>query len=515
MGTRAAQAAVATWLAGVAAMALVGSAPGSPLQPPLPAGDAGAGPLAALMRAAFGGRIASDDPAAVVASVLAIALVVVGFGLVARVAWRGELSLRATLVLAVIGCVVVLAMPLLYSRDVYSYALYGRIAAFHHANPYVVTPAEVSTDPFFPLVGSQWRSTTSVYGPVFTMLSVVLTRVFEGPAAVVAAFRALAVLSVLGAAALIARTCLRVRPGVAAFAVAAFALNPAVLFQTAGSGHNDAFVALSIAAAMAFVVSRRELAATVALVLGTLIKSTCGVALVLWIVVVVARRRGADRWRALALHLGTAIGVAILTALPFLRGGDPTLGQTQLADHEGWLAPARVVRVLFERIGDAVSASAGDLASDAARIVFAAVLIGALVVIAIVTARVARGASSGSPVQPEDVGASWGWGFLAVMLFGPVLLPWYVAWGLPVAWALPRVARRTMLVVSVLAMASLFAADAVTFPDAFQLTARWANYVLAPIVLVLAFEPARDLVARWRRGGDLAQERQTPVGNAS
>ena len=72
-----------------------------------------------------------------------------------------------------------------------------------------------------------------------------------------------------------------------------------------------------------------------------------------------------------------------------------------------------------------------------------------------------------------------------------------------------------MLVVSVLVMLSLFAADAVTFPDAFQLTARWANYVLAPIVLVLAFEPARDLVARWRRGGDLAQERKTPVGNAS
>ena len=515
MGTRAARVAVATWLAGVAAMALVGSAPGSPLQPPLPAADAGAGPLAALMRAAFGGRIASDDPAAVVASVLAIALVVVGFGLVARVAWRGDLSLRATLVLAVIGCIVVLAMPLLYSRDVYSYALYGRIAAFHHANPYVVTPAEVSTDPFFPLVGSQWRSTTSVYGPVFTMLSVALTRVFEGPAAVVAAFRALAVLSVLGAAALIARTCMRVRPGIAAFAVAAFALNPAVLFQTAGSGHNDAFVALSIAAAMAFVASRRELAATVALVLGTLIKSTCAVALVLWIVVVVVRRRGADRRRALALHLGTAIGVAILTALPFLRGGDPALGQTQLADHEGWLAPARVVRVLFERIGDAVSASAGDLASGAVRLVFAAVLIGALVVIAIVAARVARAASAGSPVQPEAVGASWGWGFLAVMLFGPVLLPWYVAWGLPVAWALPRVARRTMLVVSVLAMASLFAADAVTFPDAFQLTARWANYVLAPIVLVLAFEPASDLVARWRRGGDLAQERETRVGNAS
>jgi hypothetical protein len=506
MGTRAARVAVATWLAGVAAMAIVGSAPGSPLQPPLPAGDAGAGPLAALMRAALGRRITSDDPAAVVASVLAIALVVAGFAFVARVAWRGDLSLRATFVLAAIGCVVVLAMPLLYSRDVYSYALYGRIASFHHANPYVVTPADVRTDPFFSLVGSQWRTTTSVYGPVFTMLSVALTRVFEGSAAVVAAFRALAVLSVMGAAALIARTCLRVRPEMAAFAVAVFALNPAVLFQTAGSGHNDAFVALSIAAAVAFVASRRELAATVALVLGTLIKSTCGVALLLWIVVVVARRRRTDRKRALALHLGTAIGVALVTALPFLRGGDPTLGQTQLVDHEGWLAPARVMRVLFERIGDAISISAGDLASDAIRLVFVCGLIGALVVIAIVAARAARGAPPGSSADPVGAGAAWGWAFLVVMLLGPVLLPWYVAWGLPVAWALPRVARRTMLVVSVLAMVSLFAADAVTFPDAFQVSARWANYVLAPIVLVLAFEPARDLLTRWRRGGDLAHD---------
>ena len=93
------------------------------------------------------------------------------------------------------------------------------------------------------------------------------------------------------------------------------------------------------------------------------------------------------------------------TASPFLRGGDLTLGQTQLADHEGWLAPARVVRVLFEHVGDSVSASAGDLASDAVRIVFAAVLIGAVVVIAIAAARVARGASPGSSLQPEEVGA--------------------------------------------------------------------------------------------------------------
>ena len=69
----------------------------------------------------------------------------------------------------------VVLLPLLFSRDVYSYSMYGRIESLHHANPYVSTPQDFSRDPFFPLVGPQWRTTRAVYGPAFTLLSTWLT----------------------------------------------------------------------------------------------------------------------------------------------------------------------------------------------------------------------------------------------------------------------------------------------------------------------------------------------------
>ena len=46
------------------------------------------------------------------------------------------------------------------------------------------------------------------------------------------------------------------RPARAAFAVAAFGLNPVVLFQSVASGHNDLLVALAVAGAFALVLAR-------------------------------------------------------------------------------------------------------------------------------------------------------------------------------------------------------------------------------------------------------------------
>ena len=508
-----ASAAITTWLAGVAAMAVVGAARGSPLQPPQVEPGA-VGPLHAAIRATIGWRVPEDDPVAVVAAIAAIVLALTGFLLVLRAARQERMSSRAVIVLTAIGCLVVLAIPLLYSRDVYSYALYGRISSVHDLNPYLVAPSGVADDPFFPLVGAQWRETTSVYGPVFTALSVGITRAISSATGVVWAFRLVAAGSVFATCLLIRRTAGRVLPERAAFAVALFGLNPAVMFQTAASGHNDALVALAVAGALALVVSGRMFAVTLVLTLGTLVKSTCGVALLLWLVIVFARRRGqgggAASRKALAAHLGLVIGVALLSAVPFLGGGDPTLGQTQLVDHEGWLAPARAVRVIAEGLGDAVSPTAGDALSAAVRAVFALALLAALAGIAVVAGRSAgNGAAGIEPADVRAVGAAWGWGFLALMLLGPVLLPWYVAWGLPIAWTLPRIPLTTTIALSILLMLSLFAADAVTFPDGFQLSARWANYVLAPIVLVLAIAPVRDLIARLRGRAGLTEELAT------
>ncbi len=118
---------------------------------------------------------------------------VAGFVVLLRAIRHGLVGLRGVVVLTVLANVLVVTMlPLLFSRDVYSYAFYGRIVAVHDGNPYVQTPVEFGDDDLWPLVGPKWVDTPAVYGPAFTTASSVVARVFETPAAQVDAYRWLA-----------------------------------------------------------------------------------------------------------------------------------------------------------------------------------------------------------------------------------------------------------------------------------------------------------------------------------
>ena len=94
---------------------------------------------------------------------------------------------------SVIACsTVVIALatvgPPLFSHDLYSYALYGRMWALHHLNPYVQAPSVATNDPFRPVASNGLRS---VYGPLFTVISGSIVWIFRSPAATVAAFKVL------------------------------------------------------------------------------------------------------------------------------------------------------------------------------------------------------------------------------------------------------------------------------------------------------------------------------------
>jgi len=93
-----------------------------------------------------------------------------------------------------------LAGPLLLSHDVYSYWAYARIAAQHNEDPYIVPPASFPADPATRAVAPGWRGTTSVYGPGFTVSSVVADEAAGGSAERVALiFRITAALAAIGA----------------------------------------------------------------------------------------------------------------------------------------------------------------------------------------------------------------------------------------------------------------------------------------------------------------------------
>ena len=58
-----------------------------------------------------------------------------------------------------------LAGPVLLSTDVYTYWDYARISTEHGGNPYTDVPSDHPDDVAYPLMGSYWHDTTSVYGP--------------------------------------------------------------------------------------------------------------------------------------------------------------------------------------------------------------------------------------------------------------------------------------------------------------------------------------------------------------
>ncbi|MDH5223917.1 MAG: hypothetical protein OEW46_04005, partial [Actinomycetota bacterium] len=157
-GRRAIGASIATF----SAVALIAATPRSPFHPVLPESQ-GNGPIGVLAELLFLDRI----PHGVLIGIGFIAMIAAGlaFLLVLWAAERGEVSTRTVVTLAVVYHVVVLLLPLLLSRDVFSYAFYGRILSRYGQNPYVSTPADHPANDISRFVWPGWRDTPSVYGP--------------------------------------------------------------------------------------------------------------------------------------------------------------------------------------------------------------------------------------------------------------------------------------------------------------------------------------------------------------
>jgi hypothetical protein len=470
-------------------VATVAATPGSPFSPVLPAAGRPSGPFGWISGVV--GLDAVHRNALVAVGVVAVALAAAAFAFVLYETWRGSIAPRTVLWLAVAYHLALLFLPLLFSRDVYSYAYYGRIAAVYHANPYVATPADYPQDVLAPFVGPKWVDTPAVYGPLWTHASALVARVVDDVAHFVVVFRVIAIAASLGTIAVVARLVRRERPNREAFAVAILGLNPVVLFQSVASGHNDLLVALSIASALALVHRRRTLLATGVLALGTLVKVTAAVPLILLVIAVVAKAPPRERWRVLAAHAGVAGGVALLAAAPYLNTSDPTLGVLELATHEGWLAPSRLFHRLFDAVG-------GDALASFPRIVFPLVFMAAIVAIG---RRMVDG-----PAETTRVGAAWGWSLLCLTLLGPVLLPWYVTWTLPLAWLLPRVPTIVLIGTTLGLAVSQWTSEPANFASAYDANLLFGHYVLTPLVIGLLVWLLVDLWRRVRNRAPLEDE---------
>ena len=480
--------------AGLVAMAIVGAAPGSPYQPLLTPHGQPSGPLTAIAER-LGLSSIPGDPVLLVAVVVST-FAVIGFLVLLRAAFRGGVGLAPAALLVIGAHALLLGLPLLFSRDVYSYAYYGRIAGVYGGNPYVQTPLDYPTDALWRFVGPIWVNTRAVYGPAWSALSSGLSTWFAArPSSQVEAYRMLALAASLTTCALIVWTVRRLWPERTAFALIAFGANPVVVYYSVASGHNDVLVALTIAAAFACVVSHREMPAVALLTVGALIKATAGLPLILLLVWCIARRPPEQRWRAAITHVGLSLAIALAFSLPFFQLQDPTLGMLALAAHSGWLSPAavgsHVVDILtFHTLGWVV------------RVVIGIVLLRWIWRLAVAVWRRTTGTDiAGAPVMsPREQAATWGWVLMLLMLLGPVLMPWYVTWALPLAWVLPRAARTTLLAVSAILGVTLWSTEAMRYPGAFRLNVFVGNWIAVPIIVGLLIWLLRDLRSRIEGG---------------
>jgi len=187
--------------------------------------------------------------------------------------WRPDprrLLLAATGVVAIMVCLTPVG-----SSDTASYAAYGRIAALGR-NPYLSSSmqwlAKPSGDPaYMKVVGFQWKSQASVYGPVATWIQWFAARI--GGSSVETTIWVLMILNglaFLGVGLLLLKTSKDpIR------ATLFWTANPVLIQQLVGGGHFDTFVAA--AAIVAIQLARRTATRWGDIAIGVVIGLGCGV----------------------------------------------------------------------------------------------------------------------------------------------------------------------------------------------------------------------------------------------
>ncbi len=328
------------------------------------------------------------------------------YALAVRVADR--LSARAVLMaIAALYALVLLAPPLL-STDIFSYGAYGRMGTVYGANPYLHGPAAIALDPLYPFIGAKWVTTPSAYGPVFTALSYVLAPL--SIASSVLAYKALAAIASLATVALVwnAARWRGVDPVKAAVLVG---LNPMTVIYGVGGGHNDLLMLAVLMAGVYAILQHRDRAGGGLLALATGIKLTGAVLLPFAVAGGAIRRTGRRD-----IIVGAAIvGVLLLTMSFALFGTGPLHlpGTIHTSQAEGdWHS---VPGFISSRLG---LGTIGHITG----IVLAVACVGTCCWL---LRRVWLG-------QMDWIDGA-GWATVAMLVTASSLLPWYMAWLMPLA----------------------------------------------------------------------------------
>lgn len=375
----------------------------------------------------------------------------------ALIAPRRSRSATATVVAVfLLWATPLLLGPPLGSRDVYSYAAIGELAATGE-DPYEVGPGVLDDAALVAAVDPNWRSTPTPYGPAFIGLARLADRAGDrlGLLGSIYAFR----LVVLAALALVIGhlpRLARAHGGDPTLALVLVLCNPLTLLHLVSGAHNDALMVGLLVAGLSVATlgwrdrqrpsdadspppgpraSSAAFAAGVVLVtLAAAVKAPAmlGVVWLAWQRPSPAAGVG-ERFRVMVA--GSGLSLVTLAALAQVTGfGWGWIAASQaVGSVAAYLSPATLVATGLAGLGHLVGLGP-DLASMTAAVQFAALLAAGVVVLALL------GRSRGLGLQA--LGAA----FLVVALLLPAVHPWYVAWGVVLLAAVAQPAPSRVLV---------------------------------------------------------------------
>ena len=354
--------------------------------------------------------------------IVTLGLMFVFYALAVRVADRLPVPALLTAI-AALYMLLLLAPPIL-STDVFSYVAYSRLGALHHINPYLHGPSAIPFDHLYPFVGPRWITTPSVYGPLFTGFGYLLAP-FD-LAANVLAYKLVAAVSSLLVIVIVWRAA-GLRGVNQARAVALVGLNPVTIVYGVGGGHNDLLMLAVLMGAVYLAVRQREGASGALIVVAAAVKLTGG--LLLPFALVNARFRRAGRRPSVAVLAGATTAAALIGVASLILFGPSVVHllarlqsiQSHGGEHSvsGWILTALGAERWIAPVG----------------VVLDVAFVAAVVWLAV---GVWRG-------RLDWITAA-GWATVWMLVTAGFLLPWYVAWLIPLA-ALSR--DRRLLIASV------------------------------------------------------------------
>jgi alpha-1,6-mannosyltransferase len=345
----------------------------------------------------------------VAGAIAAMVLMFISYVLAVNAADR--LSPRAVLMTIAALYALVLLAPPLFSTDIFSYQAYGRMGALYGANPYLQGPHAIALDPLFPYIGAKWSYTPTAYGPIFTALSYVLAPLSVAASAI--AYKSMAALAGLAIVALVWNAA-RLRGLNPVKAVALVGLNPLLVVYGIGSGHNDLLMLAVLIGGLYVTLAHRERLGGSLMVVAVGIKLTAG--LLLPFAIAGGSRQGERGLGRRKLALGAGVAAALVAAFSYGLFGMSSfnvLATLQHTQSEGdWHS---IPGFISHTLG---LAPLGHIAGIVLAVAFGIFSLWLL-------RRVWRG-----EVDWID-GAAWA--TVALLATASSLLPWYVAWVLPLA----------------------------------------------------------------------------------